>query len=135
MTKKIKAWVIPPDGNGRPRLIEVDPDELVTDPSLIYEPLVDALANQRPPDDTLAIPPAMLNIEPRWRSPRQVVDYCLRNFRTITLQHQEHDQWILVMRRQDGSFWVYDDCPYVQTAWQVAPDVPLRCAVWDDPTQ
>ena len=132
---KMKAWLMPADGEGKPQLIEVDAEELVSDASLIYEPLVDVIANETPPDATLAIPAAMLNIEPHWRRPAAVVDYYVRNFQTITLQQQEFDQWILVMRRQDGTFWVYDDCPYVQAAWQMAPNTPLRCAVWDDPTQ
>lgn len=100
-----------------------------------YQPLVDILAERRSPDATSAIYPSRLKIEPAWRHGDTVVAYVTEHFRTTTLHHQEFDHWILVLRRQDGSLWVYDDCAYIQAAWRVAPNTPVKCAVWNDPTQ
>ncbi len=116
-----------------PRVEYVNPDDLHSDRPT-YKPLVDALVRGVTPEERfLAV--RDLRIAPKFRATEEHVRLVLSNFEGMKRTREEFYQPVLVMERSDGSWWVYDDCTYVEAAQRIDPAMIVPCAVYKDPTR
>ena len=131
-----------PDGERpRPRIEyrEVPAGQIVNDRP-VYQPLVDCIAaaqEGRLVPEEREVAAEDLRIEPGHAAEPALLDQLQANFgfRLMRMHHEEHATRVMLMRRSDGSLWVYDDCAYVALAQRSDPSRPLPCLVFDDPTQ
>ncbi len=98
----------------------------------LYMPLVEALVayeDGRISAEDRMVPVSHLRIDPGFAVPENIVTKIFVP-RFKQLKHR-----VLVMRRTDGSMWVYDDCATVQAAQMIDSTIRFACSIFDDPTQ
>ncbi len=104
----------------------------------IYQPLQDIIINNVKPYTGRMVLPTDLHIDEAFRARREDVESLARDYDAFMRHEQEHNEHatvIPVMERSDGSLWVYDDCCRVEAAQRMAPNTPLACVLFRDPTQ
>jgi hypothetical protein len=116
---------------------EVPAGQLHTEGPL-YQPLMDVLLNDTPPDDQRVVGAGELRIAKRFRASPGVVELFVEQFPYLKMHSEEWGECppcIPVMQRSDGSLWVYDDCALVEAAQRVDPNTPFVCFIFRDPTK
>lgn len=116
------------------RLEDVDAAGLGTDLPT-YEPLMDVLIRYyrgelRPEERRIRV--GDLRIDPVFLSERSL-RLVSRAFDQYRRAHEETMSRILVLKRSDGSLWVYDDTPLVAAAQAIDPAMTMACDLFVDP--